>query len=160
MSDRAQAPPVTVSTGDAPSAAQAPEVPGSDGRVPFRTYSLIATIGVVPLVLMVLALLVFQFRNEHRALLEELQGQAIEHNILLSNVIKTVEDHVWRLGAWSEIYALSDDQQVACPSPRRRCPPAVRWRRGAVRAQLRGARRCSGGLLAGRKSDPAHAAVA
>ena len=43
---------------------------------------------------------------------------------------------------------------------RRRCPPAVRWRRGAVRAQLRGARRCSGRLLARRTSDPAHAAVA
>ena len=65
--------------------------------MPFRTYSLIATIGVVPLVLMVIALIVFQFRNEHQALLQELEDQAVEHNALLSNVIKTVEDHVWRL---------------------------------------------------------------
>jgi PAS domain S-box-containing protein len=117
MSDRAQAPPPPGSNGAAPSAMPGGEAPGSDGRVPFRSYSLIATIGVVPLVLMVLALLVFQFRNEHRALLEELQGQAIEHNILLSNVIKTVEDHVWRLGAWSEIYALSDDRRSLAPLP-------------------------------------------
>jgi hypothetical protein len=103
--------------GDAQGAAQGPEAPGNDGAVPFRSYSLIATIGVVPLVLMVLALLVFQFRNEHRALLEELQGQAIEHNILLSNVIKTVEDHVWRLGAWSQIYALSDEHRPLEPLP-------------------------------------------
>ena len=73
MSDRAKAPSPTGSNGVAPSAMQDGEAPGSNGAVPFRSYSLIATIGVVPLVLMVLALLVFQFRNEHRALLEELR---------------------------------------------------------------------------------------
>ena len=134
MSDRAEAPPPTGSTGAAPGAAQDPEAAGSDGRVPFRSYSLIATIGVVPLVLMVLALLVFQFRNEHRALLEELQGQAIEHNILLSNVIKTVEDHVWRLGGLERDLRAQRRAPVAWASARRRCPPAGRWRRGAVRA--------------------------
>ena len=69
---------------------------------------------------MVLALVVFQFDAQHRALLEELKDQAIEHNILLSNVIKTVEDHVWRLGAWSEIYAVKDDREL-----RSLCRPTI-----------------------------------
>ena len=76
--------------------------------MPFRRYSLLATAGVVPLVLMVLVLVAFQFDSQRRALLEELADQAVEHNILLSNVIKTVQDHVQRLAAWSEIYAQTD----------------------------------------------------
>ena len=70
---------------------------------------MIATAGVVPLVLMVIALVVFQFDTQRRALLEELEDQAVEHNILLNNVIKTVEDHIWRLGAWSEIYGTREE---------------------------------------------------
>ena len=76
--------------------------------MPFRRYSLLATAGVVPLVLMVMVLVAFQFDSQRRALLEELADQAVEHNILLSNVIKTVQDHVQRLTAWSEIYAQID----------------------------------------------------
>jgi PAS domain S-box-containing protein len=115
MSDRADAPRSPAPTAEAASAAPRPNASGSDG--PFRTYSLIANIGLVPLVLMVIALIVFQFRNEHQALLEELEDQAVEHNALLSNVIKTVEDHVWRLGAWAEIYALSEEPRSPAPLP-------------------------------------------
>ena len=98
-------------------AAQGRALPDGQAPTPFRRYSLIATIGVVPLVLMVLALVAFQFDAERRALLEELEDQALEHNVLLNNVIKTVEDHVWRLGAWSRIYALQDHPSALAPLP-------------------------------------------
>ena len=71
---------------------------------------------------MVIALVVFQFDAQRRALLEELKDQAVEHNILLNNVLKTVEDHVWRLGAWSEIYAVKDEARGCARSCRRRIP--------------------------------------
>jgi PAS domain S-box-containing protein len=98
-------------------AAQGRGMPGSTAPTPFRRYSLIATIGVVPLVLMVLALVAFQFDAERQALLEELEDQAVEHGILLNNVIKTVEDHVWRLGAWSETYAVRDHPSALARLP-------------------------------------------
>jgi hypothetical protein len=79
--------------------------------------SLIATAGLVPLELMVVALVVFQFDAQRRALLEELKDQAVEHNILLNNVLKTVEDHIWRLGAWSEIYAVKDEARASLVPP-------------------------------------------
>jgi PAS domain S-box-containing protein len=99
--DRPESPP---RGGTAPEA----EAPGSFESMPFRRYSLLATAGIVPLVVMVLALLVFQFDSQRRALLGELEDQAIEHNILLGNVIKTVQDHVQRLAAWTETYAQTD----------------------------------------------------
>ena len=118
MPDRAEPPrPVSPGGADAAAAAHGRRMPGSQAPMPFRRYSLIATIGVVPLVLMVLALVVFQFAAERRALLEELEHQALEHNVLLNNVIKTVEDHVWRLGAWSSIYALQDRPSPLAPLP-------------------------------------------
>jgi PAS domain S-box-containing protein len=111
-------PPRSGSPSDADAAAaHGRGMPGSQAPMPFRRYSLIATIGVVPLVLMVLALVVFQFDAERQALLEELEDQAVEHGILLNNVIKTVEDHVWRLGAWSEMYAVQDHPSALAPLP-------------------------------------------
>jgi PAS domain S-box-containing protein len=89
-------------------AAAGARAPGSQAPTPFRRYSLVATAGVVPLVLMVIVLVAFQFDSQRRALLEELEDQTVEDNILLSSAIKTVEDHVQRLAAWSEIYAQTD----------------------------------------------------
>ena len=114
MSDRAEPPRFT--TEDGTGAVEAPQGAESSGRhepVPFRRYSLIATAGLVPLVLMVIALVAFQYDAQRRTLLEELKDQAVEHNILLNNVLKTVEDHLWRLGAWSQIYAVKDEARAA-----------------------------------------------
>jgi PAS domain S-box-containing protein len=118
MSNRAESPRSIAEGGaHALEAPQRSDSPGRHGPVPFRRYSLIATAGLVPLVLMVIALVVFQFDAQRRALLEELKDQAVEHNILLNNVLKTVEDHIWRLGAWSEIYAVKDEARAALVVP-------------------------------------------
>jgi PAS domain S-box-containing protein len=114
MSDRAEPPRFTVK--DGAGAVEAPQGSASPGRhepMPFRRYSLIATAGLVPLVLMVIALVAFQYDAQRRTLLEELKDQTVEHNILLHNVLKTVEDHLWRLGAWSQIYAVKDEARAA-----------------------------------------------
>jgi PAS domain S-box-containing protein len=114
MSNRAEPPRSVAEDGaDALEASSRSDSAGRHGPVPFRRYSLIATAGLVPLVLMVVALVVFQFEAQRRALLEELEDQAVEHGILLNNVLKTVEHHVWRLGAWSEIYAVKDEWRSA-----------------------------------------------
>jgi len=84
------------------------KTPSRYGPPSFRRYAALATAGVAPLVLMVIALVVFQFASQRSALLAELEDQAVEHNILLSNVVKTVQDHVQRLAAWSETYAQID----------------------------------------------------
>ena len=79
-------------------------MPHSQGRVLTRTYSLLAAASVVPLLVVIVILALFQFTTQRQQLLEELEGQAVEHNILLSNVIRTVQDHVRTLAAWGEIY--------------------------------------------------------
>ena len=99
--------PTSQSRADAPPAPGA-KAPSRYGPPPFRRYAALATAGVVPLVLMVVALVLFQFQSQRSALLAELEDQAVEHNILLSNVIKTVQDHVQRLAAWGETYAQID----------------------------------------------------
>jgi PAS domain S-box-containing protein len=76
----------------------------SQERVLTRKYSLLAAASVVPLLIVILVLALFQFTTERQQLLDELEDQLVKHNILLSNVIKTVQDHVRTLGAWGEIY--------------------------------------------------------
>ena len=124
--------------------AQDPEAPGSDGPVPFRSYSLIATVGVVPLVLMVIALLVFQF--EERASRAARGAPGPGHRAQHPAEQRDQDGGGSRLAARGlerDLRAQRRARALGLP-PRRRCPAAVRWRRGAVRAQLRGARRCSG----------------
>ena len=160
MSDRAEAPPPTVSTGDAASAAQDPEAPGSDGA------------GAVSQL--------FADRHHRRgaARADGARAARVPVQERASRAARGAPGPGHRAqhpaeqrdqdGGGSRLAArrLERDLRaqrrapVARAAARRRCPAAVRWRRGAVRAQLRGARRCSGGLLAGRESDPAHAAVA
>ena len=58
-------------------------MPHSQGRVLTRTYSLLAAASVVPLLVVIVILALFQFTTQRQQLLEELEGQAVEHNILL-----------------------------------------------------------------------------
>jgi PAS domain S-box-containing protein len=58
-------------------------------------------------VIVVLAL--YQFTTQRQQLLDELEEQAIGHNILLGNIVKTVQDHVRTLAAWGEIYWRESD---------------------------------------------------
>lgn len=108
MTERADRPGPTSPAGADAASAPGAKAPESYGRMPFCRYSLLATAGVAPLVLMVVVLVLFQFESQRRALLAELEEQAVEHNILLSNVIDTVQDHVQRLAAWGGIYAQSE----------------------------------------------------
>jgi PAS domain S-box-containing protein len=95
--------------GEAPAGSTGPAAaPGGYGPLPFRRYSLLATAGIVPLVLMVIVLVAFQYDSQRQALLEELEDQGVSHEILLANVIKTVRDHVQRVAAWSETYAQTE----------------------------------------------------
>jgi PAS domain S-box-containing protein len=109
MRERADRPGPTSQAG----ADAAAEAPRSYGPMPFRRYSLLATVGVAPLVLVVVALVVFQFESQRSALRSELEEQAVEHNILLNNAIEAVQNHVERLAAWGEIYARNE----ASPGP-------------------------------------------
>ena len=96
------------SAGPGAAAPRSYESPRGYESMPFRRYSLLATAGIVPLVLMVIVLVAFQYDSQRQALLEQIEEQAVEHGILLANVTKTVQDHVQRLAAWSGTYAQTE----------------------------------------------------
>ena len=81
------------------------EAQSVSGQALSRRYSLIATAGVVPLILVIILLAWFQFRSQHDQLIEDLEGEVVKHGTLFGNIIDTVRDHVRSMGAWAEIYA-------------------------------------------------------
>jgi PAS domain S-box-containing protein len=81
----------------------------SQGRVLTRRYSLLAAVSAVPLLIVIVVLTLYQFTAQRQQLLDELEEQAVGHNVLLGNVIKTVQDHVRTLAAWGEIYWRESD---------------------------------------------------
>jgi hypothetical protein len=48
-------------------------------------------------------------------LLEELEEQAVAHGILLSSIVRTVQEHVRTLAAWGEVYWTESDPASAPP---------------------------------------------
>ncbi|HSA82174.1 MAG TPA: PAS domain S-box protein, partial [Geminicoccaceae bacterium] len=89
----------------------------SQGRVLTRRYSLLAAISAVPLLIVIVVLTLYQFTTQRQQLLDELAEQAIGHNILLGNVIKSVQDHVRTLAAWGEVYWRESDPTRPVPAP-------------------------------------------
>ena len=82
-----------------------------------RRYSLLAAVSAVPLLIVIVVLTLYQFTRERQQLLDELEEQAIGHNILLGHVIKSVQDHVRTLAAWGEIYWRESDPTRPVPAP-------------------------------------------
>jgi PAS domain S-box-containing protein len=74
------------------------------GKALSRKYSLVAGVSVVPLVIVIVVLAGFQYRAQRDNQLEALQSRALAHNLVLSNVIEAVRDHVVALQSWAEIY--------------------------------------------------------
>ncbi|MGI9494391.1 MAG: ATP-binding protein [Geminicoccaceae bacterium] len=74
------------------------------GHALSRRYSLIAAVGVIPLILIILLLAWFQYRSQHDQIVENLEGEVVKHGTLFGNVIETVRDHVRSMGAWAKIY--------------------------------------------------------
>ncbi len=81
---------------------------GPDGAnrrgAPFRRYSLIIAASIVPLVIAIVVLTGYQFVLQRERLLEELQNEALAHDVLLASVTKSIGDHVRSLGIWAQIY--------------------------------------------------------
>ena len=73
-------------------------------RSPFRLYSWIVAASIVPLVIAIVVLTVYQFQLQRGQLLEELRNEVIAQDVLLASVTKTVRDHVRGLETWAEIY--------------------------------------------------------
>lgn len=71
-----------------------------ESRLLSRNYALAAVAGVLPFLLVVLVLAVFQFTSQRQQLLDELEGDATEHNVLLGGILKNVRDHVGSLSSW------------------------------------------------------------
>ncbi len=124
-------------------------MPESQERVLTRTYSLLAAASVVPLLIVILLLTWFQFSAQRGQLLAELEEQAVGHNILLSSIVKTVQDQVRTLGAWGEIYWSERDQA--------RLPPLAS---GGAAVVANGALQVQGRALAGRADGAAEARLA
>src|SRR5688500_11313003 len=124
-------------------------MPDSQERVLTRSYSLLAAASVVPLLIVILLLTWLQLSDQRVQLLEELEEQAVEHNILLSSIIKTVQDHVATLGAWGEIYWSEGD-------PARLAPAAS----AGARTVAEGGLLVQGEALAGRPGGAAEARLA
>ena len=82
----------------------------SRGQVWTRRYSLLAALSAVPLLIVIVVLALYQLTTERQRLLDELEEQAVGHNVLLGNVIKNVQDHVRTLAAWGEIYWRESDR--------------------------------------------------
>jgi PAS domain S-box-containing protein len=77
---------------------------GSRRGAPFRRYSLIIAASIVPLVIAIVVLTGYQFVLQRERLLEELQNEAVAHDVLLASVTKSIGDHVRSLGIWAQIY--------------------------------------------------------
>jgi hypothetical protein len=80
-----------------------------------RKYSWLAAASVVPLLIVIILLALFQLTAQRAQLLEELEEQAVEHNILLGSIAKTVRDYVRTLAAWGEIYWTQSERHDAPP---------------------------------------------
>ena len=104
-------------------------MPSSQGRALSRRYTLIASASVIPLIIMIVFLAVFQYTTQRAQLLDELRDEAIKHNVFLSNVMKTVRDHGSSLAAWAELYAAEGGATT----------PAPIWQATDARLFLRGA---------------------
>ncbi|MDH3772672.1 MAG: cache domain-containing protein, partial [Nitrospirota bacterium] len=104
-------------------------MPSSQGRALSRRYTLIASASVIPLIIMIVVLAVFQYTTQRAQLLDELRDEAIKHNVFLSNVMKTVRDHGSSLAAWAELYAAEGG---ATPAPIWEATDARLFLRGAV----------------------------
>lgn len=73
---------------------------GRQRRLLPRNYALAVIASVGPFLLIVLALAVFQFTAQRAQLLLELEDDAIQHNVLLGGILKSVRDHVRTLASW------------------------------------------------------------
>ena len=87
----------------------------SQERVLTRKYSWLAAASVVPLLLVIILLALFQFSAQRAQLLAELEEQAVAHNILLGSIARTVQDYVRTLAAWGEIYWTQSERHDAPP---------------------------------------------
>jgi hypothetical protein len=87
----------------------------SQERVLTRKYSWLAAASVVPLLIVIILLALFQLSAQRGQLLEELEEQAVAHGILLSSIVRTVQEHVRTLAAWGEVYWTESDPASAPP---------------------------------------------
>jgi PAS domain S-box-containing protein len=74
------------------------------GRSLSRRYSLIAAASGLPLLLVILVLVVFQFTSQRQQLLRELEDDVVGHNVLLGAVIKSVQDYTLALHSWTDLH--------------------------------------------------------
>jgi PAS domain S-box-containing protein len=78
---------------------------GSQGRILSRAYSMAVTASAIPLIVIIVALAVFQFTSQRDQLLDELEDDAVEHSVLLGGVVKDVRNYVLSLGTVADIRA-------------------------------------------------------
>jgi PAS domain S-box-containing protein len=90
-----------------------------ESRLLSRNYALAAIASVLPFLLVVLVLAVFQFTSQRQQLLDELEDDATEHNVLLGGILKNVRDHVASLSSWSDTYQdqIQTRPDLAPPGP-------------------------------------------